>query len=79
LTVNVCPPIVIVPWRACATVLGAAENITVPLPLPLVVPVTVNHDGVLLTAFHEQPGVAVSDVEPIPPPAAAVVLVGESE
>jgi hypothetical protein len=59
--------------------LAAAENVTVPLPVPLAPPVTVNHDGALLTAVHEHPEVAVSDVDPVPPVAAIVVLPEDSE
>ena len=50
-----------------------------PFPVPVAPPVTVSHDVALLTAVHEQPGVAVMVVDPVPPPAATVVLPGEIE
>lgn len=50
-----------------------------PLPVPLAPPVTVNHDGALLTADHEHPDVAVSEVDPVPPAAAIVVLPDDNE
>ena len=77
-TVNVSSPMVIVACRVCVRLLVAAENVTVPLPVPFAPPVTVNHDGALLTAVHEHPEVAVTEVDPVPPLAAIVVLPDDS-
>lgn len=66
-TVNVCPPIVIVPVRA-APVFAAAVNATVPLPVPDDDPLlTVNH-GAFATAVHAHVGAdAVTATDPEPP------------
>ena len=78
-TVKVCPPIVNVPCRVCVAAFAVAENDTEPLPLPLVLPVTLNQLGASLAAVHEQPAGAVIAVDPVPPPAATDALIGESE
>ena len=54
-TLNVWPPIVIVPVRALVVGLADALNATVPVPLPLAPLVTVNHDVLLLTPVHAHP------------------------
>ena len=77
LTVNVSPPIVSDPARPWPEVLAAALNETVPLPVPLASPVTVNQP-VLLVAVHAHPVVAVTEVDDAPPAAATVRLVGVS-
>jgi hypothetical protein len=77
LTVNVSPPIVSVPTRACVAVFAAALNETVPFPLPLAPAVTVSQ-LVLLVADHAHPVSVATDVEPVPPVAATVRLVGVS-
>ena len=77
LTVSVSPPIVSDPARPWAEVLAAALNETVPLPVPLASPVTVNQP-VLLVAVHAHPVVAVTEVDDAPPAAATVRLVGVS-
>ena len=74
---KVCPATVSVPLRCVVPVLAAALNPTVPLPLPLAPLVTVSHDVALLTAVQAQPVAAVTLVDPVPPPAATVWLVGE--
>jgi hypothetical protein len=77
-TVNVCPPIVIVPLRGVALALAAALNPTVPPPLPVAPLVTVSHDVSLLTPVHAHPASVVTVVEPVPPLAATDWLVGTS-
>jgi hypothetical protein len=76
--VNVCPPIVSVPVRACVLALAAALKVTTPLPLPLAPPVTVSQAGALLDAVHEHPVAAVTLVVLLPPAATIERLVGES-
>jgi hypothetical protein len=65
LIVKVRPAIVIVPCRGVGVVFAAAENDTVPLPLPLAPPVTDSHAGAPVTAVQAQPPGAVTDVEPL--------------
>ena len=77
LTVSVSPPIVSDPARPWPEVLAAALNETVPLPVPLASPVTVNQP-VLLVAVHAHPVVALTEVDDAPPVAATVRLVGDS-
>jgi hypothetical protein len=74
LTVNVCPPMVIVAVLA-AVVFASAENCTVPFPVPVAPDVTLSHCA-LLAAVHVQPGPAVTATVPVPPPAAMLVLSG---
>jgi hypothetical protein len=76
-TVNVCPPIVIVAVRDTVLVLAAALKLTVPLPVPLAPAVTVSHVA-LLAAVHAQPVPAVTLTEPVPPPLATDALVADS-
>jgi hypothetical protein len=68
-TLNVCPPIVIVPVRCVVLALTAALKATVPFPLPLAPLVTVNQEVSLLTPVHAHPVGAVTAVDPVPPPA----------
>jgi hypothetical protein len=75
-TVNVRPPIVSVPERCDAVGFAATSNVVNPSPLPLAPPVTVIH-AALLTADHEQPSGAVTDVDPLAVLAPTVWLVGE--
>jgi hypothetical protein len=77
-TVNVCPPIVTVPVRGDVTGLGCAWKSTASVPLPDA-GVTVSQLALLLVAFHAQPAAVLSVVDPVPPPAATVWLVGDSE
>jgi hypothetical protein len=77
LTVKVWPAIVNVPERA-PPLFAAALYWTVPLPLPLPPDVTVSQDA-LLPAVHEHPPPADTATLPVPPPAAALPLVGEIE
>ncbi|MFN7919502.1 MAG: hypothetical protein U0Q16_05360 [Bryobacteraceae bacterium] len=67
LTVKVCPAIVIVPDREGPDV-PAALNDTVPAPDPLVPPVTVIHEA-LLVADHPHPAAADTFTDPVPPAA----------
>ena len=57
--------------------MAAALNETVPLPLPLAPPVTVNQ-AVLLVAVHAHPVVALTEVDDVPPAAPTIRLVGAS-
>jgi len=67
-TVNVLPAIVSVPVRTKPE-LTAAENVTVPFPLPLAPAVIVSHVA-LLAAVHAQPAPAVTATgAPLPAPA----------
>jgi hypothetical protein len=79
LTVNVCPPMVIVPARVVPLGLAAALKLTVPLPLPVAPAVTVNQLVLLLAALHEQPAADVTVVDPVPPLATTDCDVGASE
>jgi hypothetical protein len=79
LTVNVCPPIAIVPDRVVPLGFAAALKLTVPGPLPLAPAVTVSQLVLLLTAVHAHPAGVVTDVEPVPPPATTDWDVGVSE
>jgi hypothetical protein len=65
-----------VPVRELVFGFAAALNATVPLPLPLAPLVTVSHDVSLLTPVHAHPAGAVTAVEPVPPAATTVWLVG---
>jgi uncharacterized membrane protein len=76
-TEKVCPATVIVPVRA-GPVLAAAEKLTVPLPVP-VAPAVMVIQASLLVAVQAQPAAAVTLVEPAPPAAAMVWLVGLME
>jgi hypothetical protein len=69
-TVNVWPAIVIVPVRTLVFGLAVALKATVPAPLPLAPLVTVSQPVSLLTPVHAQPARVVTEVEPVPPPAA---------
>lgn len=55
--------------------MAAALNVTVPEPVPDAPPVTVSHVA-LLTAVHEQPTVAVTAIELVPPALDMLTLVG---
>lgn len=77
-TVNVLPAIVRVPVRTRPG-LEAAENVTVPLPLPLAPEPIVSHVA-LLAAVHVQPAAAVTEMgEPLPPAAPIDCPVGAIE
>ena len=68
-TVNVCPPTLIVPVRCVVAELAATLKLTVPLPDPLAVPVTVIQ-LTLLVAVQAQPLPAVTENDPDAPDAA---------
>ena len=74
-TLKLWPAIVKVPVRELVLLLAVALNATVPLPLPLAPPVTVNQD-LLLTPVHAHPAGDVTPVEPVPPFAGTEPLVG---
>jgi hypothetical protein len=67
-TVNVCPPTVIVPVRLALPVLAATLNDTVAVPVPLAALVTVIQLAVL-DAVHAQPAMVVTVNDPVPPAA----------
>ena len=74
-TLKLWPAIVKVPVRELVLLLAVALNATVPLPLPLAPPVTVNQD-LLLTPVHAHPAGDVTPVEPVPPFAGTEPFVG---
>jgi hypothetical protein len=76
-TVKVWPAMITVPVREVPAVLAATLRPTVPLPVPLAPEVTVIHDA-LLVADRAQPVVPLTETLTPPPPAATVVLVGDS-
>lgn len=51
-----------VPTRACAVVLAVAVNETVPLPVPVALPLILSHPVALLTAVHTHPAPVVTPV-----------------
>ena len=76
-TLNVWPPIVMVPVRGCAAELAVTLNVTGPLPVPLAPPEIVSQLA-LLTAVQAHPAPTVTLVCPEPLAAPTVALVGES-
>jgi len=76
-TVNVCPAAVIVPLRA-APEFWAAENCTVPGPLPLAPDVTLIHPA-FATAVHAHERLVFTVNDAAPPAAGTVCDVGEME
>jgi len=66
-----------VPLRELVLVLAAADQLTDPLPLPLV-GVQVSQLVALLVGVQLQPAVAVTVKVPLPPVAATEVLVGDN-
>lgn len=73
--VTVVKPIVTMPIRDPAPVLGATLNPTVPGPEPLV-PDVIEIQGTLLTAPHPQPAPVVTALLPAPPSPPKVWLAG---
>jgi hypothetical protein len=69
-TENVWPPIVSVPLRCVPLGFAVVLKATVPAPVPLAPLVTVSHDVLLLTPVHAHPANVVTEVDPVPPPAA---------
>jgi hypothetical protein len=63
-TVKVWPATVMVPVRWVVAVLAATLKVTVPLPDPVAVPVTVSQLA-LLVAVHVQPAAAVTLTDPV--------------
>jgi hypothetical protein len=78
LTVKVWPATVMVPVRLAVALLGKAEYMMLPFPEPLIWE-TMLIQLALLVDIHVQPGGAVTDTVPLPPPAGMVWLVGEIE
>ena len=66
------------PLRILVVPFAATEKVTVPLPEPDAVPVTVSHDT-LLEAVQGQPEVAVTLTEPLPPVAVKELFEDEME
>ncbi len=64
------------PDRA-APLLNAAENVTVPLPLPRAPAVTASHEA-LLAATHSQPSFVTTSNVPVPPPLLTARLPGDT-
>ena len=77
-TVNVCPPTVIVPMRCVAPVFAATVKPTEPFPLPDAPLVTVIQET-LLAAVQAQPVPAVTESVALSPAAGDVRLTGEIE
>ena len=77
-TVSVCPAIVSVPVRGVVAVFAETPYVTVPFPLPLLPPVTVIHDVLLLTPVHPHPLPAVTAAVCEPPAATTLWEVGAS-
>jgi hypothetical protein len=75
-TVNVCPPTVIVPVRLALPVFAAALNDTVPVSEPLAELVI---QLAPLVAVQLQPAIVVTVKEPVPPAAGTDCETGESE
>jgi hypothetical protein len=78
LTVNVCPPMSMVPLLGEALEFAAAEKTTVPLPEPDV-PVVTAIQVALDCAVQAHPADAVTFVLPVPPAAATDALDAERE
>ena len=78
MAVKVCPAIVIVPFRG-GPEFAAAANVTVPLPVPDAVPEIVSQSVLFDTAVHEQVLPAVIAIDPPPPAAGTIWLVGAME
>jgi hypothetical protein len=76
LTVNVCPPTVMVPARGVEVVFAATVNVTVPLPDPLAPPVTLIQLA-LLVAVQAHADPAAIEIEPLPPDAGTDCEAGE--
>lgn len=69
----------IVPVRAVVSALGAAENFTVPLPVPLAAEVRVSQSGLPLTTVHGQLLFPVVMLKlPVPPVFGTFAELGES-
>jgi hypothetical protein len=73
--VNVRPAIISVPLRCTVPVFAATLKPAWPVPLPLGVMTVIQ--VTLLVAVHPQPVVVVTVVDPVPPAAATVRVVGE--
>jgi len=74
-TVNVCPPKVIVPVKLLPVLLAGALNDTVPLPVPVVGGVIVRKDAVVAAVQVHDEAEAVNVKLPVPPAAGSVPLV----
>ena len=76
MTVNRCPPIVTIPFRA-APVFACTVKLTVPLPLPLASP-TIEIHGAFVDAVQAQTLAAVTFTVPGPPAPPNDAVVAES-
>ena len=74
-SVNVLPPIVIVPVRGVVVVFAAAVYETEPLPVPLDPALMVIHESVSV-AVQSQPPAAVTATVPVPPEEATLAAAG---
>lgn len=74
-TVTLLPAIVSVAERVEDD--AADENATLPGPVPAE-PLVIVSQVALLAAVHGQPAVAVTVIEPVPPPLERLTLVGET-
>lgn len=72
---NACPPIVSVAERADVPLFAAAENATVPSPLPVAPDVIVTHEFAVVAVQSQPPG-AVTVTVPLPPAAGTACDVG---
>jgi hypothetical protein len=77
-TVNVRPATVNVPVRWVDTFVGSTRKATGPVPVPFTPPMIEIHET-LLAAVHEHAAVVVTTVDPVPPFAGVVRLVGAIE
>ena len=77
MTVNVRPAIVRVPVRCVVFGLACTLKPALPFPVPFAPDVTVMNEA-LLAAVHVQALVVVTVADPVPPPAAADWLVGDT-
>ena len=75
---NVWPATVSVPVRGVGSVLAAAENCTVPLPVPEA-PAVIDSHETLAVADHPQPAAVVTSTEPVALDAPTDCEVAESE
>jgi len=77
LTVNVCPPMVIVPLRAAPEFIPT-KYVALAFPRPFAPYVILIHE-LSLTAVHGHLLLALTSIEPEPPPEVTFALVGLSE
>ena len=71
------PATVSVPERELQLVFAATDQVTVPLPVPLV-GVQVSQLGALLDGVHAQPAPAVTVIDPLPAAEPALAVAGDT-